>query len=217
MKCLNCGKELTGAQKKYCCHQCQVEYQNNLKIKAWQEGSFNGLKGESQLSDTIRAYLLKKAGYECEECGWGEINPYTGTVPLEIHHKDGDYRNNKEENLQVLCPNCHSLTEHYRGANKNGRPDRNLYKSRQNKCIDCGAPISPNAVRCMVCAGKANQKEVPVTREKLKELIRTTPFTTIGKQFGITDNAIKKWCKKYSLPYRKVDINKISDEDWQAI
>jgi hypothetical protein len=37
---------------------------------------------------------LEKSNYKCEKCGWGEINPFTNTLPLEIHHLDGDYRNN---------------------------------------------------------------------------------------------------------------------------
>lgn len=49
---------------------------------------------------------------------------YTGTLPLEVEHIDGDATNNSEENLTLLCPNCHSLTRTYRGANKgNGNRD----------------------------------------------------------------------------------------------
>lgn len=60
--------------------------------------------------------------------GWGEKNPFTGNIPLEIEHLDGDYTNNKEENLAVLCPNCHSLTSTYKGTNKgNGRKERSKY------------------------------------------------------------------------------------------
>ncbi len=38
-------------------------------------------------------------------------------IPLELHHKDGDKFNNCIENLEVLCPNCHSLTDNVRGKN----------------------------------------------------------------------------------------------------
>ena len=71
--------------------------------------------------------MLEKNNYKCELCGWGEENTYTHTILLEIHHIDGDYTNNKEENLQVLCPNCHSLTETYKSHNKNGRKRRKKY------------------------------------------------------------------------------------------
>ena len=43
-------------------------------------------------------------------------------------HIDGNYMNNKEENLILLCPNCHSLTQTYKGANRNhGRQGRKKY------------------------------------------------------------------------------------------
>ena len=43
------------------------------------------------------------------------------------------------------------------------------------------------------------------------------PFTTIGDKYGKTDNAIRKWCDKYSLPRKKSDINKFTDEEWILI
>ena len=67
------------------------------------------MRGEYRLSMHIKTYLLEKYNNQCARCGWGETNQYTGKIPLEIEHIDGNYRNNKEENLIVLCPNCHSL------------------------------------------------------------------------------------------------------------
>lgn len=52
----------------------------------------------------------------CEECGWSKENKI-GVVPIELHHKDGDHFNHKLDNLQILCPNCHALTESYSGRN----------------------------------------------------------------------------------------------------
>lgn len=51
-------------------------------------------------------------------CGWNKINPVTKVVPLEIDHIDGNSENNKEENLRLICPNCHSLTSSFRNLNK---------------------------------------------------------------------------------------------------
>jgi hypothetical protein len=39
-------------------------------------------------------------------------------IPLEIHHKDGDRTNNSLHNIELLCPNCHALTDNYRGKKK---------------------------------------------------------------------------------------------------
>ena len=69
-----------------------------------------------------------KYNYKCSRCGWNKVNIYTGIVLLEIEHIDGDYTNNNEDNLILLCPNCHSLTATYKGANRGkGRKDRKVY------------------------------------------------------------------------------------------
>lgn len=86
------------------------------------------MSGKYQLSSHIRKYILDKFDNKCCECGWCEVNLYTGLVPLEIDHIDGDYTNNNEDNLRPLCSNCHSLTETYKALNKgNGRKDRKKY------------------------------------------------------------------------------------------
>lgn len=219
MKCLFCGKDLTNRQKKFCSNKCQGAYISQQKVIAWKAGQESGLKGTYQIADYVRRYMLEKVGHRCELCGWHEVNPFSGLIPLEIHHKDGDYRNNKEENLQVLCPNCHSLTSSYKALNKEGREDRDHSGSRKkyNLCIDCGTEISNGALRCRTCENKARIAEKRISREELKVLIRTIPFTKIGEQFGVSDNAVKRWCDGYKLPRTKKEIKSISDEDWENL
>ena len=132
-KCLNCGKELAGKQVKYCCHQCQLDFQHKQWIINWKNGKESGIRGKYGISQHLKRYLFEKYDYKCARCGWGEINPFTNTLPLEIEHIDGNYLNNTEENLIVLCPNCHSLTATYKGANKgNGRKERKQYSLYAN-------------------------------------------------------------------------------------
>ena len=127
MKCRDCNKEIKN-KNKYCSVKCQKEYEYMNFIKKWKEGETSGMRGEYQLSMHIKTYLLEKYNNQCARCGWGETNQYTGKIPLEIEHIDGNYKNNKEENLIVLCPNCHSLTSTYKGANYNhGRKTRKKY------------------------------------------------------------------------------------------
>ena len=81
--------------------------------------------------------MREKYGNKCSRCGWNEVNPYTGLVPLEIEHIDGNYLNNSEDNLDLICPNCHSLTATYKGANKgNGRKDRKKYSLYDNSELE---------------------------------------------------------------------------------
>ena len=127
-KCSICKKNISLYNNKSgLCFDCftkkrKEEYYNNY-IKRWKDGLENGLRGKITISHLIRKYLFEKYNNKCSECGWNEINKYTNNIPLEVEHEDGDYKNNKEENLKLLCPNCHSLTKTYKGANKgNGRP-----------------------------------------------------------------------------------------------
>jgi uncharacterized protein YjcR len=48
-------------------------------------------------------------------------------------------------------------------------------------------------------------------------LIRITPFTKIGEKFGVSDNAIRKWCDKYNLPRKSSEIKAFTDEEWLKI
>ena len=61
----------------------------------------------------LKKHLIAARGHRCEQCKNTEWMQYP--IPLEVHHKDGDRTNNSPENLSLLCPNCHSLTDNYRG------------------------------------------------------------------------------------------------------
>lgn len=66
----------------------------------------------------LRGYIERHnlIPYKCQNCGcdghWQE-----GIISLEIDHIDGDNKNNELSNLRYLCPNCHALTDTYRGRN----------------------------------------------------------------------------------------------------
>lgn len=215
--CKKCGKELTQEQRHniYCSQECANLDKKESKIQLWLNGEFDGVRGSNQLSQTIRDYLLEKNNYSCELCGWNKINPITKKCPLEIHHRDGNCLNNSNENLQVLCPNCHSLTENYKALNKNSDRERTIV--RKNYCKDCGKEISADALRCRECSNKSRTTIKPLTREELKNKIRNLPFTKIAEEQNVTDNAIRKWCIGYNLPSKKKEINSYSDEEWEKI
>lgn len=68
----------------------------------------------------LRGYVKRHnlIPYKCQNCGC-DGHWQNGIIALEIHHIDGDNTNNEISNLRYLCPNCHALTDTYRGKNIN--------------------------------------------------------------------------------------------------
>lgn len=100
---------------------------SHFKLQGWNKGLKIGPKRpiNDYLSNTkpIQSWKLKKRllqeklfqpqCYNCTQTTW--INQ---PIPLELHHIDGNNLNNNLSNLTLLCPNCHALTDNYRGKNK---------------------------------------------------------------------------------------------------
>ena len=133
--CAFCGKEYVlyaSHSGKYCSHECQNNDAKKQIIENWKNGTYNGYNARVKISKVIRDYLLDKNEYKCEVCGFSGVNPYTNKTILQIHHKNGDATDCSEDNLQVLCPNCHAMTENFGSRNKNSRRGyrREEYKNK---------------------------------------------------------------------------------------
>ncbi len=127
--CLECGKEPACASYKYCSNACQFKFQHRKYIEDWKAGKQKGLQRLGVVSIHVKRYLREKYDNKCCICGWAQINPKTKIIPLVADHIDGNWRNNIESNLRLICPNCDSLSPTYAALNKgNGRKDRPISK-----------------------------------------------------------------------------------------
>jgi 5-methylcytosine-specific restriction endonuclease McrA len=84
------------------------------------------VQGRRTGRDHLKARLIKVGLKEnrCERCG---ISSWRGKpLNAHLHHKDGDGTDNRIDNLEFLCPNCHSQTDTYGGRNGHRRPERHL-------------------------------------------------------------------------------------------
>ena len=134
---------------------------------------------------------------QCEICGI--TNWMNKEIAFQLHHIDGNHFNNSLNNLMCLCPNCHSQTSNYCG-----KSSRKNTVEKQRKVNKIKRSIN-------------NPKFPSVSREELKNKIRNNSFVSIAKEYGVTDNAIRKWCDKYRLPRKVSLIHLFSDDEWEKI
>lgn len=142
------------------------------------------LKNNSKLKDNILKNSLKDRICEkCQNTHWnGEL------IPLEVHHINGDRHDNRIENLQFLCPNCHAQTDNFCGKNiKKTLIPANSSKKKKiiNKLSKCP------------------DKNVLINDFKTKG-----SFKQVGVIHGVSDNTVKKWFKKYGLPTSSPEMRK---------
>ena len=94
---------------------------DHLKGKSWNKGfiDFSRMQAYNYCSSNYaNKALIFKRGNKCQSCGLSKW--LAKDIPLEVHHIDGDKMNNAESNLLLLCPNCHYLTDNFRGRNVSG-------------------------------------------------------------------------------------------------
>lgn len=119
-KCFNCGCDVLKSSNKFCSVNCVNEYEYKQNVNKWLRGEIKGQDDgkNNTVKSFVRKWLIDRSKNKCEICGWSETNKFTGNIPLSVHHKDGNSENTVPENIELICPNCHSLTATYGALNK---------------------------------------------------------------------------------------------------
>jgi hypothetical protein len=116
-ECRNCAASLSMTENRhYCSMACKATFFEAETIRLMASGHC--------ADDRAKAFLIKKHGQVCmdPECAWNHVKR---PLRVELDHRDGNSRDNRLENVRLLCPNCHSLTPTYKSKNRgNGRPLR---------------------------------------------------------------------------------------------
>ena len=165
---------------------------------------------------TLRKWYIKNnySPYVCSICGQKPV--WQGKeLTLILDHKNGTNNDNRLENLRWVCPNCNQQLETtgFKKMRVKNILDKKFY------CIQCHQEITQKSSTglCFTCANILRRTCERPSREELKKMIRTIPFTSIAKQFNVSDNAIRKWCDTYNLPRKVSDIKRYSDKEWELI
>ena len=157
-------------------------------------------------SNVLKKRMLKEGikEWKCERCNNTEW--LGGKIPLELHHKDHNPKNNQLDNLKLVCPNCH-YKEHNPSkilkekVLKIREKRKQEYRARKNNsvCRVCGKPCTNKycSYKCSHEGGK-KIKDRP-SKEELARIIQNRSFLQIGKTYGVSDNAVRKWAKQYGI------------------
>lgn len=138
---------------------------------------------------------------KCEICGIKDWQ--NKSIILQVHHKDGNPKNNDLSNLQILCPNCHSQTDNY--CSKNRKVEKKHFY-----CKNCGKEITERTITGL-CRNCWNQTEIKASKCPSKEQLisdckELKSYSKISKKYGVSDKTIRKWCMKFGFLIK--DINK---------
>ena len=200
-------------------------------------------------SGQLRQRLIREGLKEakCECCG---RTKWLGVpIPLELHHINEVHTDNRLENLLILCPNCHAMTDSHTNidklsalvekqevegrkfretliaklekekANGNPEPSLNVKEGAETRhvqpksgikqilepkyCEFCGKELEGNSRRnkycSQECAHKANGSKRPDVFTLLEDFKELKSFVQVGNKYGVTDNAVRKWCKTYGI------------------
>jgi len=136
----------------------------------------------------IETKLLK---YECSMCGLKD--KWNGQeIVLVLDHINGIRNDNRIENLRFICPNCNSQTKTFAGRN-NKIGKINFF------CKKCFKKLKHKNIHgmCIKCYGILKRKVKRPTMEQLEKEIEESSYCSVGKKYGVSDNAIRKWMKNY--------------------
>jgi len=141
----------------------------------------------------------------CERCGQTEVW-HGRRMALILDHVNGVRDDNRLENLQIVCPNCAATLSTHCG--RNVMPDR--------ECRRCGKSFRPRARDQRHCSiscskigeglGVARPDRRKVDRPPLEQLrtdLDRMSFCAVGRKYGVSDNAVRKWLVWYERQERR--------------
>jgi hypothetical protein len=146
---------------------------------------------------TLKNRLVSEGLLEYK-CKCGNNGHWNGKkLSLQLEHKNGVNNDNRIQNLEFLCPNCHSQSETFGGKNnKCSKKVKKVKKSSKHNFCKCGTIINNESTTCKKCH-HINLRKLKV-RPDLNELLKYVNeigYVSTGKKYGVSDNTIRKWIK----------------------
>jgi len=161
----------------------------------------------------LKRRLIKEGVFEdkCYECG---LKEWRGSkLPTELHHKNGNRRDNRLSNLIILCRNCHGLTQNFRqrnGRSSNGVLGQRKHKPGRNRtgrkrelndrtCPTCHKEFRPRRREqrfcSYTCSSLSRRKRDRPNKAVLLRMVNESSVCAVARDMGVSDNTIRKWIK----------------------
>jgi very-short-patch-repair endonuclease len=153
-------------------------------------------------SDIKRDKIISDLGFTIRRVSASNIIKHGASIVLDESIPDDILAKHIDLRKPRICPICKST---YYGK-RTICSDECKKASREKRIQQITKPNGTIQIKCTI---------PPVSKADLQKLIDSnTPFTTIGKQYGVSDNAVRKWCKKYNIDPTKqsvIDENKLTE------
>lgn len=153
----------------------------------------------------IRNYDLKirliNEGYFQAKCYQCDIDKWNGLpITIELHHIDGNPKNNNLSNLIFLCPNCHSQTDNYKNKN------RNFPTKKIVNCLICNKEIilkkQTSKTKCcsVECSSISKRRcKIRPAKQELYNLLKSHTYREVGEMFNLHPTTIRYWATQYNI------------------
>ena len=155
----------------------------------------NSTYSRASLKRRLFAEGLKQR--RCEVCGVGE--QWQGRpMALILDHVNGVADDNRLENLRIVCPNCAATFDTHCGRNKprRCRGCEELFRPAYGDQTYCSHACWRSSEAARV--DRPDRRKVPrPTYEQLLADLREMSWLAVGRKYGVSDNAVRKWLRRY--------------------
>jgi hypothetical protein len=148
----------------------------------------------------------------CEMCGQGEVW-HGKAMSMILDHVNGVRDDHRLENLRIVCPNCAATLPTHCGR-------KNRIRRARRRCERCSAPFVPTGASQRYCSRRCGSRwdrtrlrgrPKPLARkverppyERLLAEIEATSYLAVGRKYGVSDNAVRKWVRFYEREQERV-------------
>lgn len=213
LKCLSCGGSLSGRQTKFCSNACKLKSSNS---------KHQNYTNQQRRGASRKIKLMEMKGISCQVCGYKKNyaalafhhrDPEKKSFALDLRtcsNKSWKALLEEAAKCDLVCMNCHMEIHHpdlEAESSKNKMNEFIEFNSTEvnqhllgaMKCQLCGKEYRPDKRKRKYCSEKCcrikSRKVERPTREQLERDLSEMSYLRVGKKYGVSDNAIRKWMK----------------------